>query len=69
LNEWLDACKGEGRTFQGVDSSATIAEVAMVGMVAMRLGRPVEWDSEALQVKGIPEAEPLVHLEQRKEWL
>ncbi len=69
MREWLDACKGEGRTFQGFDTSACIAEIAMVGMVAMRLGKPVEWDSAALQVKGEPEAEPLVHLAQRKKWL
>ncbi len=69
MREWLDACKGEGQTFQGFDSSAPMAEAAMVGMVAMRLGRPVEWDSEALRVKGIPEAEPLVRLEHRKQWL
>lgn len=69
MGEWLDACKGLGRTFQGFDSSAAIAEVAMVGMVAMRLGKPVEWDSERLQVKDLPEAAPLVHLEQRKQWL
>jgi hypothetical protein len=69
MGEWLDACKGQGLTFQGFDSSATVAEVAMVGMVAMRLGQPVEWDSDALKVKGQPDAEPLVHLEQRKNWL
>lgn len=67
--EWLDACKGQGKTFQGFDTSANIAEIAMVGMVAMRLGKEIEWDSEALKVKGLPEAEPWVHLEQRKKWL
>jgi hypothetical protein len=41
----------------------------MVGMVAMRLGKTVEWDSDGLQVKGVPEAAPLVHLEHRKQWL
>jgi len=41
----------------------------MVGMVAMRLGKPVEWDSDGLKVKGMPEAEPFVHLEQRQKWL
>lgn len=69
MGEWLAACKGEGKTFQGFDTAACVAEVAMVGMVAMRLGKAVEWDSEALKVKGIAEAEPLVHLEQRKKWL
>jgi hypothetical protein len=69
MREWLDACKGEGKTFQGFDSSGSVAEVAMVGMVALRLGKSIEWDSESLQVKGVAEAEPLVHLEQRKKWL
>ena len=41
----------------------------MVGMVAMRLGKPIEWDSEALKVKGVPEADRWIHLEQRKKWL
>ena len=67
--EWLDACKGEGKTFQGFDTAACVAEIAMVGMVAMRLGQPIEWDSDALKVKGIAEAEPFVHFEQRKKWL
>jgi hypothetical protein len=69
MREWLDACKGEGKTFQGFDSSATVAEVAMVGMVAMHLGKSIEWDSEGLKVTGVAEAEPLVHLEHRKKWL
>ena len=67
--EWLEASKGEGRTFQAFDTSADVAEVAMVGMVAMQLGKPIEWDTEGLKVKGVPEAEPLVHLEHRKKWL
>ncbi len=69
MHEWLDACAGQGQTFQGFDSSGTVAEIAMVGMVAMRLGREIQWDSENLKVTGVAEAEPLVHLEQRKKWL
>ena len=69
MREWLDACKGEGKTFQGFDTAACVAEIAMVGMVAMRLGKPIEWDSDALKVKGIADAEQFVHLKQRKKWL
>jgi hypothetical protein len=69
MREWLDACKGEGKTFQGFDTAACVAEIAMVGMVAMRLGKPIDWDSKALRVKGDADAEPLVHLAQRKKWL
>lgn len=41
----------------------------MLGIVALRLGKPVEWDSAALKVKGVPAADVLVHRPQRKKWL
>jgi hypothetical protein len=41
----------------------------MVGMTALRFGKPIEWDSEALKVKGAPEADPFIHREQRTKWL
>jgi predicted dehydrogenase len=69
MQEWLDACKGGPATFQGFVSSADIAEVAMVGMVALRYGKPIEWDTQSLKAKGEPGADALVHLEQRKKWL
>jgi hypothetical protein len=69
MQEWLDACKGGPGTFQGFVSSADIAEVAMVGMVALRLGKPVEWDSQDMKAKGEPDADSLIHLEERKKWL
>jgi predicted dehydrogenase len=69
MQEWLDACKGGPGTFQGFVSSADIAEVAMVGMVSLRYGKPIEWDSQNMKAKGEPGADPLIHLEQRKKWL
>jgi len=69
MREWLDACKGGPATFQGFDTAADVAEIAMTGIVAMRFGKPIEWDSKALKVKGAPEADPLVHRVQRKKWL
>jgi len=41
----------------------------MVGIVALRLGKPVQWDSASMKVKDAPEAEVLVHRPQRKKWL
>ena len=69
MQEWLDACKGGPGTFQGFVSSADIAEVAMVGMVALRYGKPIDWDSQNMKAKGEPGADSLIHLEQRKKWL
>jgi hypothetical protein len=69
MEEWLEACKGKGKTFQGFDTAAMVAEIAMTGIVALRFGKPIEWDSEALKVKGAPEADPFVKREPRKKWL
>lgn len=69
MQEWIDACKGGAPTFQGFFESADIAEVAMVGIVAMRYGKPIDWDTEALKAKGEPAADPLIHLPQRTKWL
>jgi hypothetical protein len=69
MQEWLDACKGGPPTFQGFALAGEIAEPAMVGIVALRLGKPIEWDSVALKAKGAPEADPLIHRELRKKWL
>jgi len=69
MNEWLDACKGGLATFQGFALAGEIAEPAMVGIVALRLGKPIDWDSAALKAKGMPAADPLIHRELRKKWL
>ena len=69
MQEWLDACKGGPSTFQGFAESADIAEVAMTGIVALRFGKPIEWDSVAMKAKGAPEADRWIHLEPRKKWL
>ncbi len=69
MQEWLDACKGGAPTYQGFAASAEIAEVAMVGIVALRFGKPIEWDGAAMKAKGAPEATPLILREQRRQWL
>ena len=69
MGEWLEACKGGPSTFQGFALAGEIAEPAMVGIVALRLGKPINWDSAALKAKGAPEADPLIHRELRKKWL
>jgi hypothetical protein len=67
--EWLRACKGGPATFQSFETAAMVCEIAMVGMVTLRFGKPIEWDSAALKVKGVPEAEPFIHRPERQKWL
>ena len=69
MKEFLDACKGGDKTFQPFDIAARAAEFAMTGMVALRVGQPIEWDSANLVAKNCKDAERWVHLPQRKKWL
>jgi hypothetical protein len=67
--EWLDACKGKTTVFQGFATASAIAEIAMLGMVTLKLGKPIEWDEAGMKAKGMPEADPLIHLPVRSNWL
>lgn len=67
--EWLLACKGGPKTFQGFDIAAKAAEFGMTGIVALRVGKPIEWDTENLKAKGCPEADAFIHRPVRKKWL
>jgi hypothetical protein len=69
MKEFLDACKGGPKTFQSFDIAARAAEFGMTGIVALRVGREIEWDSKALKAKGCPEADRWIHLPQRKKWI
>jgi hypothetical protein len=69
MKEFLDACKGGPKTFQSFDIAAKAAEFGMTGIVALRVGKPIEWDSANMKAKGCPEADRWIHLPQRKKWL
>ncbi len=69
MKEWLNACRGEGKTFQDFAVAARAAEFGMTGIVALRAGRELEWDSVNLKAKNCPEADRWIHLPQRQKWI
>ena len=69
MKEFLDACKGGPATFQDFSIAARAAEFGMTGIVALRLGREIEWDSANLKAKGQPEADRWINLPQRRKWI
>jgi hypothetical protein len=69
MQEWLDACKGGPPTFQNFATSAEAAEIAMVGMVALRVGKPLVWDTATMKAKGEPAADKFIRPQQRTKWL
>ena len=69
MQEWIDACKGLTTTFQSFPTAACVCEIAMTGIVALRCGRLIDWDDEAMKVVGAPEADVFVHRPMRTKWL
>ncbi|MBI5380621.1 MAG: Gfo/Idh/MocA family oxidoreductase [Opitutae bacterium] len=56
--EWINACKGgpiPGSNI--VDHSADLTEMVSLGNVAIRMGKPIEWDAAKGVCVGMPEAD------------
>ena len=66
--EWLQAIKEGGSTTCNFDYSGALTEAVLLGTVAYRSGKALEWDAEKLKVTNSPEAQTLIHKEYRKGW-
>jgi predicted dehydrogenase len=68
--EWLRACK-DGRhdvPFSNFDIAAYLTEIMLLGCVALRVGKKLDWDGPAMKSKNVPEAAGIVKREYRKGW-
>ncbi len=66
--DWLDACKGGPAASSHFEYGARLTELALLGVIALRLGRRIDWDAERMEAKGLPEAEPLIREPYRAGW-
>jgi predicted dehydrogenase len=67
-NEWLKACKEGTPTTCNFTYSGRLTEAVLLGNVAYRTGKKIEWDAEKLEAKNVPEAKQYVSKEYRKGW-
>lgn len=54
--EWVRACKGGVAAGSNFDYAARLTETVLLSNVAVRARRRIEWDSAAMQVTNLPEA-------------
>jgi predicted dehydrogenase len=67
--EWLAACRGGTPAFCRFDGFAsTLTETMLVANLALRAGRAIAWDAEAMQARHCPEATPFIRREYRAGW-
>ena len=66
--EWVEACLGGGPTASNFDYAAPMTESVLLGNVAFRVGKKLEWDATTLKAKNCPEADQYVWQPARRGW-
>ena len=66
--EWTTACKTGAETVCPLDFGCQLAELALLGALALRTGAPLEWDAEAMRVTNDGEANLYVDPPYRAGW-
>ena len=66
--EWINACQGGERTTCHFGYSGPLAETILLGTVAFRTGKKLEWDAESMKASNCPEADQYLSRTYRKGW-
>ena len=73
--EWAEACKGGKPAGANFDWAGPLAEVVLLGNVALRpqlreqlVKHRLLWDAEKLQITNLPDANKFLRREYRKGW-
>jgi predicted dehydrogenase len=67
-NEWIKACKDGSPTTCNFTYSGQLSETVLLGNVAYRVGKKLEWDGANMKATNAPEAEQYIHRKYREGW-
>lgn len=66
--EWTNACKGDLKTSCDFEYGGTMIEMMLLGLVAYRVGKKLDYDAAAGRVTNSSEANDLLKRQYRKGW-
>lgn len=66
--DWVDSIKNGKKSCSDFSYSGPLTEAILLGTLAIRTGKTVNWNAEKLEIIDNPEAAKLVHLEARPGW-
>ena len=66
--EWVEACRGGKPAGSNFDVAGPMTETILLGNVAVRAGKKIQWDAEKMKVTNVPDADCLIRREYRKGW-
>lgn len=67
--EWIEGCKTGKPTLCNFDYSGALIENNLLALVAARVGKKLEWDSESLKATNCPEADQYIRKTYREGWV
>lgn len=67
-DEWIKACKTGSKTTCNFDYSGALTEAVLLGNVAFRTGKKIQWDAKKLKAKNCPEADEFIQHHYRSGW-
>lgn len=65
---WIDACKGGNPASSNFDYAGPLTEMVLLGNVALRTGKKIDWDGPSLKATNAPEANKYIKPVFRKGW-
>ena len=71
MEEWVMACKGEkpmDYARANFAYSGPFTEAILLGNIALRVGRRIEWDAKTMTITNLPEANQYITKEYREGW-
>jgi len=69
LVEWINAARGEGpKPGSNFEHSVPLTEMILLGALAVRTGKKIEWDTKAGKILNDPSLAPLVEIQAREGW-
>ena len=66
--DWLDACKGGPPASSNFEYGAKLTELALLGVLSLRAGKKIFWDSDNMKARGLPQADAFIKETYRKGW-
>jgi hypothetical protein len=66
--EWLNAIRTRTPALSNFTASGPFSETVLLGNLALRVGKRIEWDAKNLIAKNAPEAATIIRRSYRKGW-
>jgi hypothetical protein len=66
--EWIAGCKGGPAPAANFAYSSVLTESLLLGNLALRVGKKIEWDAANMKAKNCPEADQYIRPQFRPGW-